>query len=131
VPLDLRLLAYAAVLAWATVMLAATLRNRAWTPAGLRVALGNRDALPEASPLAGRADRAAKNTLENLVLVTALLLAARAGGGDPERLVLGARLFFWARVAYVPLYLAGVQGLRTVAWAVGVAGMGAILSTAL
>ena len=123
---DVRLLAYAAVLCWVMIMTAAMLKTRGIVNAG-----GNRDDLPEPSALAGRADRAAKNMLENLVLFTALLAAAKLGNGDQDRIVLGARIFFWARVAYCPLYLAGLKHVRTIGWAVGIAGMGLIFSAIL
>ena len=125
---DLRLLAYAAILAWLQVMTASGLRSRG----DLAIAFGNRADLSEPTPIAGRAERAARNMLENLVLCTAVLLAAQgAGVGDSDRVVLGARLFFWARVAYFPVYLAGITYLRTALWAVGVVGMGLITSAIL
>ncbi|HEY5936053.1 MAG TPA: MAPEG family protein [Kofleriaceae bacterium] len=123
---DVRLLAYAAVLCWVMIMTAAMLKTRGIVNAG-----GNRDDLPDPSALAGRADRAAKNMLENLVLFTALLAAARMGNGDQDRIVLGARIFFWARVAYFPIYLAGIKHVRTVVWAVGIAGLALIFSAVL
>jgi uncharacterized MAPEG superfamily protein len=123
---DVRLLAYAAVLCWVMIMTAAMLKTR-----GLAKAGGNRDDLSEPSPLAMRADRAAKNMLENLVLFTALLVAARMGNGDQDRIVLGARIFFWARVAYFPVYVAGIKHIRSVIWAVGMAGLGIIFSAIL
>jgi len=36
---------------------------------------------------------------------------------------LGAQLYFWARVAYLPIYLAGIPYLRTAVWAVSLWGM--------
>ncbi len=122
---DLRLLTYAAILAWLQVMIASGLRSRG----DVAVAVGNRAELPESTPIAGRADRAARNMLENLLLFTAVLLAAQgAGEGGSDRVVLGARLFFWARVAYFGVYLAGIPYLRTAVWAVGVVGMGLVAS---
>jgi len=35
----------------------------------------------------------------------------------------GAQLFFWARVAYAVIYLAGWPWVRTAAWAVSVIGL--------
>jgi uncharacterized MAPEG superfamily protein len=37
--------------------------------------------------------------------------------------VLGAQLYFWARLAYVPLYAFGVAYVRTLAWAVSIVGI--------
>ena len=128
---DLRYLAFSALLTWAMLMTASLLRSRGWTPAGFMLARGTRDDLPEASPIAARADRAAKNMLENLVLFAALLLGARVAGVPSGQLALGAALFFWARLAYFAIYLAGIRGLRTAAWAASVAGLAMILATLL
>jgi uncharacterized MAPEG superfamily protein len=69
--------------------------------------------------------------LENLLLFTAALVAARLSGAEPARLALGAHIFFWARLAYFPVYLAGVRYLRTAIWAVGVVGIGVITAAAI
>jgi uncharacterized MAPEG superfamily protein len=37
--------------------------------------------------------------------------------------VWGAQLYFWARVAYVPLYVAGVPLIRSLVWNVGTIGI--------
>ncbi len=127
----LSVLAATAVLTWLTVLVASLIRAEAWTPQGLMLAFGNRDNLPPASPLAGRAQRCAANTLENFVLFAALLLAAQLKGADAAQVLLGAKLFFWARLAYVPVYFAGIPFLRTAVWGVAVAGMGMVLATLL
>ena len=121
----MRLLAYAAVLCWVMIITASAVRTRG----NVVMASGNRDDVPPPSDLGNRADRAAKNMLENMVLFTALLVAARAGNGDADRIVLGARLFFWARVAYFPVYLVGIKYLRTVIWAVSIVGLALIFSS--
>ena len=123
---DLRLLAYSALLTWVMILVASTLRAKG----AVMVAFGNREAMPEPSPLAGRADRAAKNMLENMILFTAVVVAAH-GAADHDRVVLGARVFFWARVVYWPLYLSGVKYARTAAWATGVGGCALMLIAAL
>src|SRR5271165_7033843 len=97
---DLSFVAYSAALTWLMLLAASLIRARAWTPRGLALAFGNRADLPEPSPLAGRADRAAKNMLENLVVFVALVFAARAGGVEAARVAPGATIFFWARVVY-------------------------------
>jgi uncharacterized MAPEG superfamily protein len=129
--LDLRLLVYSVFLTWVMLLTSSLLRSQSWTPAGLKLAFGNRDDLPEPSPAAARADRAAKNMLENLVLFGALLLTAHAAGVATERLEPPARLFFYARLAYFPLYVAGIPYLRTAAWAAGVAALVMIGATML
>lgn len=125
---DIRLLTYSAILTWVMIIVASMIRSRG----NLAVAFGNRDNLEPPTPLAGRAERAAKNMLENLVLFTAFLMAASAAGhGGESRVVLGARVFFFARLAYWPVYLAGVTHVRTALWFAGVVGMGLIASAML
>lgn len=129
--LDLRLVAYSVLLTWIMLLTSSSLRERAWSWRGLRVAFGNRDDMPEPSPLAARADRAAKNMLENLVLFVALVMVAHLSEADPHRVALGARLFFWSRVLYFPVYLAGIKFVRSAIWGVSVLGLGLILQAAL
>ena len=42
---------------------------------------------------------------------------------DERSAVLGAQIFFWARLAYAIIYVAGIPWLRTGVWAVSVVGM--------
>lgn len=118
----LELVAYMTVLTWVSIMAAAILRNREWTPEGMKIGLGNRDRLPDPTPLGGRAVRAATNTLENFVLFAALALTAHVAGLGEEA-TLGAQVFFWARVAYLPVYWAGITYVRSLVWGVGIAGL--------
>jgi uncharacterized MAPEG superfamily protein len=115
----------ATVLAWLMIMIASALRTRG----DVQVMAGNRDNLPPASPLAGRADRAAKNMLENLVLFVGIAVAV--GGKNPARAQLGAEVFVAARLVYWPIYLAGIPFLRTAAWTVGTIGLALLASAAL
>lgn len=128
---DARILIYSAFLTWLMLVVAALLRTRGLTPKGIGDAFGNRQNLPEPSPLAGRADRAAKNMLENLVLFVALLVAAHIGDAAQHRIDLGARIFFYARLAYLPIYLAGITYLRTAVWLVSLVGLAIIAFAAL
>jgi uncharacterized MAPEG superfamily protein len=105
------------------IFAAFALRARAWTPAGMNVGFGNREALPDPTPLSARADRAAKNMIENFPLFIALVLALRISGRGETGPDPAASLFFWARAAYWPLYLAGVPYARTFVWGLSVAGL--------
>lgn len=51
--------------------------------------------------------------------VLAVVLTQRA---SPET-ALGAQVYFWARLAYVPLYAAGVPYARTLVWAASIWGL--------
>ena len=93
--------------------------------------VGNREHFPELTGWAGRAYRAHRNMIENLVLFAALVLAAVAAGRTDNLTLVGAQLFLWARVAYAIVYLIGLQWLRTGVWAVSVLGMILIFSQLL
>lgn len=121
-----QLLAVAAALAWVMIMTAAMLR----TNGSLALMFGNRDNLPPASPIAERAERAARNMLENLVLFVAAYLAAKSAGASGWQVERGVQLFVAARVLYFVLYLAGVKVVRTLAWAAGVAGIALLVAGA-
>jgi uncharacterized MAPEG superfamily protein len=75
---------------------------------------------------AGRARRAHLNMLENLVLFTVLVLIAQVAGKANAMTALGASIFFWARLVYAGIYLAGISWVRTVVWFVSVIGMAII-----
>ena len=122
----LQLVAWTTVLTWVSIMAGAVLRNREWTPQGMQIGLSNRDQLPDATPLGGRAVRAAANTIENFVLFVALALTAHAAGRDAEA-TLGAQIFFISRVVYLPVYWAGITYLRSLVWGVGIAGLAMML----
>jgi uncharacterized MAPEG superfamily protein len=90
---------------------------------GLPALAGNREGLPPFTGWAGRAYRAHHNMLENLALFAALVLIAVAAGKTNATTLLGAQLFFWARLAYALVYLAGIPWLRTGVWTVSVIGL--------
>ena len=95
---------------------------------GLPILAGNRENIPDILGWGGRAARAHRNMVENLVLFAALVLTAHAAGISSTMTVLGAQLFVWGRVAYAVLYVAGIPWARTAAWAVSVLGMLLILA---
>ena len=60
---------------------------------GLPMLAGNREGLPPFTGWVGRAMRAHRNMLENLVLFTALVLTAVVAGKTNQMTLLGAQLF--------------------------------------
>jgi uncharacterized MAPEG superfamily protein len=122
----LELVAYMTLLTWISIMLGALLRNREWTLEGMKVGLSNRDHLPEATALGARAERAAANTKENFILFVALALTAQLAGLG-EQATAGAAVFFWARLAYLPVYLIGITYVRSAVWGVGIMGLAMML----
>ena len=73
--------------------------------------------------VAGRLDRALRNFLETFPLFAAVVLAANALGRHDALTEWGARLYFWGRVAYLPLYAAGLALVRSLAWNVAAIGI--------
>ena len=129
--LPLTLVAYMAIVTWLTLLAASLIRAHGWTPAGMALAMGNRENMPEFTGFTGRADRTARNTLENFVLFGAIVLVAHAAGISSPRVAAGAQLFFWARLLFIPVYYAGIPYLRTVVWGAGIVGLGMMLSAML
>ena len=126
----LELTVYFTIWTLLTVVVGAAIRNQEWTKAGRDIGLGNRDNLQEATPMGGRAERAAKNSIEAAVFFVPLALVANAAGMDAE-VMLGAQIAFWARIAYVPIYIAGIKYLRSLVWIAGVVGYGMMVSAML
>ena len=80
----------------------------------------------EAPPLRGvavRLERALRNFLETFPLFASVVLATQVTGTHNALTGLGAQLYFWARVAYVPLYAAGVPVIRSLVWNVAAIGI--------
>ena len=67
---------------------------------------------------AQRLMRAHANSVENLVVFATLVLVAAALGISGSQLATAAMLYFWARVAYVVVYVMGLPWLRTLAFTV-------------
>ena len=86
------------------------------------IAFGNREGVAEPTGIAGRASRASKNQIEAMAMFLAVVLAAHVAGKAPQA-ALGATIFFWARLVYWPVYLAGIVYLRTAIWGVSLIGL--------
>ena len=122
---ELQMLVWSAALALVQMVIAVI---GAQGQLGLPMLAGNRDNLPPMVGWAGRARRAHINMLESLLIFAIVVLVAHAAGETNERTVLGTQLFFWGRVAYALVYVAGVPWVRTLVWAVSVAGIALVLS---
>jgi uncharacterized MAPEG superfamily protein len=95
---------------------------------GLAYNAGARDQrLKPQSVYAQRADRAYRNYLESYPAFVALALALAFAGETGGLGAVGAALWFWSRVAYVPLYVSGVRNIRSVAWFLSLGGLGLML----
>ena len=123
---ELQMLTWAVVLGLVQVALGAAL---ATAQRGLKWNLSARDGDPE--PLTGvaaRMDRALKNFLETFGFFVAAVLCVVLAQRTSAHTALGAQLYLFARVAYVPVYAAGIPYLRTALWAASIAGLLMVLS---
>ena len=127
--IELSLLAWSAVLGLVQIALVATCSV---TRRGLAWATSARDGTaPALGIVASRLDRARGNFLETFPFFVALVLANHVLQQHDSLTVLGAQLYFWARVAYVPAYAAGIPYLRTLIWSVSIVGLVLLLAALL
>ena len=123
---ELQLLAAAVVvglvhLSWAAFAARAHQKDMTW-------AAGPRDEPMPLGGVAGRLDRAFKNFMETFPFFVAAVLAAYLAGKLGTLTLWGSGLYVMSRALYVPVYAAGVSGLRTLIWFVGVIGIVMILT---
>lgn len=85
--------------------------------------VGPRDEDLKPAAMAGRADRAYRNLLESLPVFAIAVLIVESTGTNDFWTALGAQIFFWARVAFVPAYLSGLPWVRTLIWNTGMVGV--------
>lgn len=95
---------------------------------GLAWGAGPRDETPQAlSRLGGRVERAFRNFLETFVFFAAAVLLLHATGRGDANSALGAQIYLWARLLYLPAYAIGVPYLRTLIWAGSLVGIVMVL----
>ncbi|MGA8295050.1 MAG: MAPEG family protein [Rhodoplanes sp.] len=122
---ELRMLAVSIVLGFVHIILASHAKSRVY---GYRWSAGARDqAMPPLAGVAGRLERALQNFGETFPLFAAAVLLAQVADRHNAFTVWGAQLYFWARVAYLPLYAFGVPLVRSLAWNVAAAGVFLVL----
>ena len=73
--------------------------------------------------IGARLDRAYRNFLETFVFFAAAVLLAHALGKSTHNSALGAEIYLWARVLYVPAYAFGIPYLRTIIWVASLIGI--------
>lgn len=115
-----------AYLALAVLLLLVHLSVQSFTykaQVGNRYTVGARDDDLPPTGMAGRAARAYRNYLETFPAFAALALAIELTGAHDSYAGLGAALYFWCRVAYLPAYLAGLAWIRTFIWNASAVGL--------
>jgi uncharacterized MAPEG superfamily protein len=95
---------------------------------GLPWAFGPRDtAGAPLGTMGARMERAFRNFLETFPFFAVAVLLAATLNRHTAMTVLGAQLYFWARVAFVPIYVSGIPVARTLAWGVALVGIVLVL----
>ena len=90
---------------------------------GFKWGLGSRDAKVEYSALQSRLARTVQNHSEAMLIYVPLMALAIALEQTNEMTELAAWLVIIGRIAFIPLYLLGVFGLRSLAYGVSALGI--------
>lgn len=99
---------------------------------GLPYNISSRDLPPPSiTRITARLQRAFGNFRETFVYFAVAVLVVTTMVKNNPASALGAQLYFWSRVAYVPVYAAGIPVLRTLIWAASIVGLVMVLGVAL
>ncbi|MGE3263415.1 MAG: MAPEG family protein [Bacteriovoracia bacterium] len=119
--IEIQMLGASILLGFVHLFLAATAatkqRGKAWN-------IGTREG--PTAPLTGtafRLDQAFENFKETFPFFAAAVLAVQASQRWSMLTVLGVHLYFWGRVAYLPVYAFGINYVRTLVWIVATGGI--------
>lgn len=127
--LGLTVLVWTLVLALVQIGLPSVLRTRQY---GTDWNVSARDgAMPPPWPVTARLERAQRNLFENLPLFTIAILVAHVAHRETQWTSIGACIFLGARIAYVPLYAAGVKYVRTLVFLISYVGLLVIVGSVL
>jgi uncharacterized MAPEG superfamily protein len=127
--IEIQMLCWSVVLGLVQLVIATFLATK---DQGLPYNLSPRDLPPPpVTTVTGRFQRAFGNFRETFVYFAVAVLVVTALGKGNASSALGAQIYFWARLAYVPVYAAGLPGIRTAIWTVSIVGLVMVLLAAL
>ncbi|HET7083954.1 MAG TPA: MAPEG family protein [Rhizomicrobium sp.] len=119
--IEIQMLCWSVVLGLVQLVISTTLSVK---DIGLPYASGPRDApCPPVGVLTGRLLRAFHNFRETFVYFAVSVILVTVLNKTNAHSALGAQLYFWARLVYIPIYAAGIPFARTAAWAVSIVGL--------
>ena len=123
--IEIQMLCWSVVLALVQLVISTTLAVK---DRGLAYATGPHDTpAPPVTVLTGRLLRAFHNFRETFVYFAVAVIIVTVLNKTNTHTALGAQLYFWARLVYVPIYAAGIAYLRTAMWTVSVIGLVMVL----
>ena len=127
--IEIQMLCWSVVLGLVQLIAATTM---ATLEQGLPYNFSPRDLPPPAvSPLTARLQRAFGNFRETFVYFAVAVLVVTSMAKNSPGSALGAQIYFWSRVVYVPVYAAGIPVARTLVWGVSIVGLVMVLLAAL
>jgi uncharacterized MAPEG superfamily protein len=127
-PIEVRVLAYAALLQFVQIVIYAVPANLQLGP---RYTAGPRDEPRAPQGVTGRLQRAVNNHFEGLILFTIAVIVVVLGNASSALTEQAAWAYLAARVLYMPAYASGIFMLRSLVWAVGFFATLAMLLAAL
>lgn len=124
-PIEVKILAYAAVLLLVHIFAAAHFKTKQY---GSKWNTGARDeTLEPLNAVAGRLARAQNNFAETLPIAIIALLGIAIADRSTEWTVLGGWIWLGARVLYLPIYGFGVPVIRTFIFLASLVGLGMVI----
>src|SRR4051812_9748761 len=127
--IEIQMLCWSVVLGLVQLVIATTL---ALKDQGRAYNISPRDLPPPSvTVLTARFQRAFGNFRETFVYFAVAVLVVTLLNKTNTTTALGAQLYFWARLIYVPFYAAGVTGVRTAIWTASIVGLVMVLLGAL
>jgi uncharacterized MAPEG superfamily protein len=126
---ELKMLFYSSLLGIFQLLFATYLKT---AKRGLKWNLSARDEkMPDLTGEAGRMDRAFKNFMETFPFFIAAIVMVQITQIHSTLSSAGAMIYFWARLVYVPLYAAGIPGVRTLVWSISFVGLIMVIAALL
>jgi uncharacterized MAPEG superfamily protein len=124
-PIELKILAFGALLLLVHVFVAVRFKTRQY---GTKWNVGARDdPMPPLDPLPSRLARAQANFQETFPIAIVALVGAVLADRTSTLTALGGWMWLAARVVYLPLYAAGIPVVRTITFMISIAGLVLVL----
>jgi uncharacterized MAPEG superfamily protein len=122
---EIQMLCWSVVLGLAQLVVATTMAIK---DQGLAYNLGTRDVpSPPVSTATARLQRAFGNYRESFVYFAVSVLLVTVLAKNSPHSALGAQIYFWSRLVYVPVYAVGIPVVRTLVWTASIVGLVMVL----
>jgi len=125
---EITMLLWSVVLGLVQILIASMAVNK---DVGLPYNLSSRDEpAPPIGKVAGRLLRAGVNFRETFGLFAVSVILVALLHRENATSAIGAQIYFWSRLVYVPVYALGIAVVRTIIWALSIAGLVMVLLAA-